>query len=311
MGELEKHSPIYGGMYEYNATGSPVTIITAGTYYQWVTPDGNSVAGTDFLEYDDTNKQLVVKKAGWYDLAYKTVIFAPAGHQVDMGIFRTPDAGSPTVLPAHKGLVIMPLSGPVYPSGIDPTGQVGVLTGGVSLLAQADHNWLIGTEINAAPGFVYTFDFTTEQIPEFFEVWGKYVHFTTHYKKWSAWDYNTSDWIDFVSDTIVFDDMKDIGDDYDSFRRYHFPHSGTFIDAGNPVKVRITHISSGQVKDPAISLDQIRIISKNSRIVAGVVYPVYLNIDDRLDFRYTSDCDGDIVYSVVTNLSLTKIGDTE
>lgn len=298
---------VYGGMYEFTEAGSPITITNAGTYYQWITQDGNSVAGTDYLEYDGTNKQLIIKKAGWYDVGYKSVVFAPSGHQIKMGIFRTPDGESAAILPAHQGLMIMPAADHCHPSSFDATNQIGILTGDVSLLRNVDHLWVTGTEINGAPGFIYSFIFSCDNAPDFFRVWAKYIHTSNHYKKWSAYDFNLASWVDFISVGNVTDDLKDIGVDDDSFREYKFP-SGTFHQGGQ-VKVRLTHYSSGNVKDPSVYFDQLAITPKVSRLVDTVNYPILLNVDDRLDFRYTSNVNGDTVYSVATSITVNKIGE--
>lgn len=296
---------VFGGIYEANELGSAITITSAGTYYQWVTVGGNEVSGTGYCEYDSTNKQLIVKKAGKYLVAYKMVFSTKTGTIFECGVFRTPSAGSPAILPAHQGWAAMPRGEEIYPSSMVAT--TGVLTGSVSQLQAADQNFVTGSELNALPGFQYDFIFATNKVPRFFNFQGRYIHTSTHEVKWLAYDYGTSAWVDLIARATVPDDMSDIGSDFDRTQDYIFP-SGTFVQGGE-VKLRCEHIDNGGAVATVVYFDKLYITPRDVRGIATVSFPVSLAVDDRLDLRVTNNESGVIVYSHITNLCVTKIGD--
>lgn len=303
MGKLNLVKQLFGGMYEETPDGSPITIVNAGTYYQWTTVDGSDVSGTGLIEYDATAKQLVIKKAIKASLHYKTVFSSKEGTVVQLGVFKTPLAGSPAIVPSHKGWASMAGAERIFPSSMVAT--AGVLTGSVSQLQSADLNYVTGSELAATPGFQYDFIFSTNKVPSHFNFQGKYVHFTSHTVKWLAYDYGTSTWVDMVARATVPDDMNDIGTDFDRTQDYTFP-AGTFVQGGE-VKIRCEHISSGNAVATAVYFDSMFITPRDVRSIATVTYPVSLAVDDRLDIRFTSSESGVAVNSHITNLSLVEI----
>lgn len=295
---------VYGGIYEANPSGSPITITIAGTYYQWVTIDGNSVAGTGYCEYDSTNKQLIVKKSGWYNLSYKTVFSAKVGSTIQLGVFRTPSAGSPAVLPAFQGWSQIAEGKEIYPTSQSAT--FGVLTGAVSRLQENNRLYVTGSEVSGNPGYQYQFTFVTTKTPLSLHVQGKYIHSTQYLKKWEAYNFDTASWVEMIASASVADDMPDIGN-IDQHWDYLFP-SGTYLSGGE-IRVRTTHTSNGANQATALYLDSLHIRPKYSRSIATVTYPAYLEVDDRLDMRFTSDESGEIIFNHISNLSISKISE--
>ncbi len=60
--------PSYGGCYEFNETGSAITLSANNTWYRWITGAAGSVKGTGYITWDDTaaptGKRLVVGGPG-------------------------------------------------------------------------------------------------------------------------------------------------------------------------------------------------------------------------------------------------------
>lgn len=89
--DVQKSVGAYGEAYEFNETGSTITVTTGasptGTFYQWVTGAAGLVDGVN-VTWNSTNKQLVIgtNGAGIYEIHFMAAVNPTGNREVQCAI---------------------------------------------------------------------------------------------------------------------------------------------------------------------------------------------------------------------------------
>ena len=302
MGKLNLAIPSsYGELYEWESDGTPVDIISGGTYYKWPTMTVGLETGGDFVVGSGITDDLTIgtKGGGIYRCSYSVGFSGFAGTELRWGLFVNDIRQDKFTF-----LRNMPGAPHIAPSSL--TVNIGTINSGdISSVARAEGDDLIIDEDNTStPGFDIEFTFTNiNSPPHHIHFYGYYTGSAAHDVEAKLWNYNTSSWDDLRAD------LRDFPDDTNYYLR-EFGVEGIpsdYLSSGKEVKFQIYHTTGGSPGHEML-IAKLALHQRDSDLMAATDGILSLVPGDRIDLRVTSEEDGAIVTVYNANVAISRIG---